>query len=78
MRAYKVTAKDGDTILGTRYAGTQAESREKRGALVEQFSVKKNQVEIEESEIPHGKAELLAFVNELAAKADLEEDGEAE
>lgn len=78
MRAYKVVAKDGDTVLGTRYAGTQADARAKRDELVEYFNVKKNQVETEEAEIPYGKAELLAFVNELAAAADLEEDGEAE
>jgi hypothetical protein len=75
MRAYKVTAKDGDEVLGTRYAGTQADARTKRDELVEQFKVKKGQVETEETEVPMAKAELLEFINGLAAGSDaVEED----
>lgn len=70
MRAYQVTAKDGDTVLGTRYAGTQADARTKRDELVETFDVKKNQVTIDEVEVPVAKADLLEFINELASKAD--------
>ncbi len=70
MRAYQITAKDGDTVLGTRYAGTQADARTKRDELVETFDVKKNQVTIDEVEVPVAKADLLEFINELASKAD--------
>jgi hypothetical protein len=70
MRAYQVTAKDGPTVLGTRYAGTQADARTKRGELMAQFDVKKNQVTIDEVEVPVAKADLLEFINELASQAD--------
>lgn len=70
MRAYKVTAKDGDTVLGTRYAGTQADARTKRDELMAQFDVKKRQVEMEEVEVPMAKAELLEFINLLASEVD--------
>ena len=70
MRAYQVTAKDGDTVLGTRYAGTQADARTKRDELMAQFDVKKNQVTIDEVEVPVAKADLLEFINELASQAD--------
>ena len=70
MRAYQVTAKDGDTVLGTRYAGTQADARAKRDELMAQFDVKKSAVETEEVEVPVAKSELLEFINELASKAD--------
>lgn len=70
MRAYQVTAKDGDTVLGTRYAGTQADARTKRDELMAQFDVTKSAVETEEVEVPVAKAELLDFINELASKAD--------
>ena len=70
MRAYQVTAKDGDTVLGTRYAGTQADARAKRDELMAQFDVKKSAVETEEVEVPVAKSELLEIINELASKAD--------
>lgn len=70
MRAYQVTAKDGDTVLGTRYAGTQADARTKRDELMAQFDVKKKQVSIDEVEVPVAKAGLLEFINELASQAD--------
>lgn len=70
MRAYQVTAYDDDTVLGTRFAGTQADARAKRDELMAQFDVKKAAVTTEEVEIPVAKTELLEFVNELAAQAD--------
>lgn len=73
MRAYQVTAKDSNTVLGTRYAGTQADARTKRDELMVQFDVKKNQVTIDEVEVPVAKAELLEFINQLASQADLVE-----
>lgn len=76
MRAYQVTAKDGDEVLGTRFAGTQADSRSTRDELMEQFDVKKSAVEIEEVEIPMAKPDLLAWINELSAKSDAVEGGE--
>lgn len=74
MRAYKVEAKEGDTVLATRYGSTQADAREKRDELVTQLTVKKSQVSIDEVEIPLGKADLLVFINELAAQADAVEE----
>lgn len=75
MRTYQVTAQEGETVLATRYGSTQADAREKRDALVEQFSIKKSQVTIEEVDVSLAKPELLAFINELAAKADAVEEG---
>lgn len=75
MRAYKIFVKDGPTSLATRYGSTQADARTKRDALVEQFKVKKSEVEIQEVEISTAKDDLLAFINELAAKADAVEEG---
>jgi hypothetical protein len=75
MRAYQVTAKDGDKVLGTRFAGTQADSRSTRDNLMEQFDVKKSAVEIEEVEIPMAKPDLLGWINELSAKSDVAEGG---
>lgn len=70
MRAYQVTAVDGETTLATRYGSTQADARAKRDELVAQFNVKKSAVSIEEVEIPVAKGDLLDFINELSAKAD--------
>lgn len=75
MRAYKITAQDSDGVLGTRYAGTNAQAREVRDQLVGQFGVKKKDVTIEDAEIPTAKADLLEFINELVAEQDyVEED----
>ena len=70
MRAYQVTAKDGDVVLGTRYAVTAADAKAKRDELMAQFGIKKSAVETEAAEVPVAKTELLAFINELAAKGD--------
>lgn len=76
MRAYQVTVKNGDKVLGTRFAGTQAESRSTRDELVTQFDVKKSAVEIEEVEIPTAKPDLLVWVNELSTRSDAAKGGE--
>jgi hypothetical protein len=73
MRAYQVTAADGDTTLATRYGSTQADARAKCDELVEQFNVKKSAVTIEEVEIPTAKADLLEFINDLASQQDATE-----
>ena len=73
-RAYQVTAKDGEIIIAKRFGATQADARAKRDELCSTFSLKKTQVEITEVEVPYGKAELLAFLNELAAEADAVEE----
>ncbi len=73
MRAYQVTAKSGTAVLGTRYAGTQADARTKRDEMMAQFDLKKSEVETEEVEVPLAKAELLDFINALASKADATE-----
>lgn len=74
MRAYKVVAAEGDVTLGFRFGSTQANAKEQRDELVTQFAIKKSAVTIEEVEIPVAKAELLAFINELAAGQDAVED----
>lgn len=66
MRCYFVECKG----LGFRYAGTSALARETREELMALFNVRKKDVTIEDAEIPVGKAELLAFVNKLAAQSD--------
>jgi len=76
MRAYKVTAAEGETVLGFRFGSTQADAKAKRDELMEQFSIKKSAIETEEVEIPVAKAELLAFINELAAGQDAVEDAD--
>ena len=76
MRAYKVIAVDGAAQLGFRFAGTAAESKIKRDELVAQFSIKKKDVSIEDCEVPTGKAELLEFLNTMAAEQDAVEDEE--
>ena len=70
MRAYKVTAAG----LGFRFAASQADARAKRDELVEKFEIKKSKVEIEEIEIPTGKAGTLEFINEVAQEADKVEE----
>lgn len=75
MRAYRVTATDtGTTLVATRYAATQADARAKRDELMAAFSLKKQGVVIEELDIPTAKADLLEFINELAAQADAVEE----
>ena len=73
MRAYEVTAKNGSQTHGVRFGSTQADARAKRDELVEQFNVKKSSVTIDEVEIPTSKAELLEFINDMAAKSDAKE-----
>lgn len=69
-RAYQVTSLGN----GKRFGATQADARAKRDELVEKFDVKKSTIEIEEIEIPAGKADLLEFINTLAAESDKEEE----
>lgn len=77
MRAYKVSAVEDGEVIGFRYGTTQADAREKRDELVELFGVKKKDVTIEEEEIPVAKAELIEFINGLAALGDaVEEESE--
>lgn len=76
MRAYKVSAVEDGEVIGFRYGATQADAREKRDELVELFGVKKKDVTIEEEEIPVAKAELIEFINGLAALGDAVEESE--
>ncbi len=71
MRCYKITVKKDGEIVATRFAGTAAQVREMKAELVEQFGVKKKDVESEDADVPTAKAELLDFINELATGADL-------
>lgn len=73
MRAYKVSySADGARMV--RFGGSQGEAKDHRQTIVNELTgAKKSAVEIEEIDIPTGKTELLAFVNELAAAADVRE-----
>lgn len=68
MRAYKVTAdvEDGEKMTTvTKFAGTQADARAARQALVDEHGVKKKDVSLDEVEIPTAKSDLLDFINGL-------------
>lgn len=76
MRAYRVEAQappkepGGATRKVFRFAGTNADARQARDAMVNDYGVKKKEVEIEETEIPTAKAELIEFINGLVNPAD--------
>jgi len=57
-----------------RYASTNADAKTTRDELVEQLGVKKKDIEIEQTDIPVAKAELLEFINGLCAETDVKED----
>jgi hypothetical protein len=57
-----------------RYAATNADARTTREELVEQLGVKKKDIEIEQTDIPVAKAELLKFINGLCANPDAKEE----
>lgn len=65
MRCYLVTGPGAK-----RYASTNADARATRDELVLQLGCKKKDVEIEQTDIPTAKAELLEFVNGLCAGLD--------
>ena len=58
-----------------RYAATNADARTTREELVEQLDCKKKDIEIEQTDVPTAKAELLDFINGLCKELD-EESGE--
>lgn len=53
-----------------RYAGTNADARVTREDLVAKLGCKKKDVEIEPTDIPVAKADLLEFINELCQECD--------
>lgn len=70
MRAYLIKANVEDAEAGcmvtvSRYAGTMADAREVRQTIVNDYDVKKKDVEVAETDIPTSKTELLAFINNL-------------
>lgn len=69
MRAYEVKCEiddgEGDTQTAKQFAGTQAQVREIRQTFVNDYGVKKKDVEVEEVDIPTGKQDLLDFINGL-------------
>ena len=64
MRAYLVSAGVG-TI--PRLAGSAADAKDKRDALIALHGVKKSQVSTGEIDVPTNKADLLPFINDLLA-----------
>ena len=80
MRCYKVTVigPETDIITGlraTRYSATNAMAREMREALMEEFGVRKKDVEIEQMEVPTVKEDLLDFLNTMLSLLDRKEVG---
>lgn len=68
MRCYLVTGPGAK-----RYASTNADARATRDQLVEQLGCKKKDVEIEQTDVPTAKAELLEFINDLCAETDIKD-----
>ena len=76
MRAYTVThpglpQKDGDTKPFCKYAGKQADAAEIKRDLWDEHrdsgKVKRNDIAIDEIEIPTDKAGLISWINENIA-----------
>jgi hypothetical protein len=55
-----------------RYAGTGADARTFRNAIMEEFNVPKKKVLIQPTEIPTQKDALIEFINNLLARIDKE------
>lgn len=75
MRCHKVTV----THMGQEdvtYAGTSADAREAKRKLIEERGVKRNQVEIEQVEVPLAKADLIEWLNKHAVPQAYRKDGE--
>ena len=65
MRCYLVTGPGAK-----RYAGTQADARATCEDLVAQLGCKREDVKIEQTDVPTTKEELLEFINGLCADLD--------
>lgn len=76
MRCYLVTAKDGDTVIARRYAGTNALAKDTRDELVDKLEIKKKDVTVDQTEVPLAKDQLIEYLNALVTQLDLEEEGE--
>lgn len=66
MRSYEVKANNG----AVRYGGTNADAKDQRDELMEKYGLRKKDVVTTEVDIPTGKADLLAFINDLVKKQD--------
>jgi hypothetical protein len=71
MRCYKVIAVNKDKTVATRLASTNADARAVRENLMEDFDLRKKDVEIEAHEVPVAKPELLSYINDLLAASDV-------
>lgn len=69
MRAYRVSAQRDGVILKFMIAATQSDAKNKRKELMDSLSIKKNDVVIEEIEIPTSKHDLLDYINEQIGDA---------
>lgn len=63
MKCYRVTVQPNGEVLKFKIAGAQAEARELRNELMNDFNCKKSDVTIEEDNIPTSKKELLHVIN---------------
>lgn len=64
MRAYLVAAQPQGSIVKFVIASTQSDARSKRNELVSDLGIKKNDITIEEIDIPTSKNDMLDFINE--------------
>ena len=79
MRVHKVTAFRGEDQIAVRYLATAALAKETRRDWVGIFDVPLKKIDIEQTEIPTAKPELLEFINGLCREQDVErEEEEAE
>jgi hypothetical protein len=61
VRAYLVSTAGGLR----KYAGTQAEVAATKRAWLEDGTLKRKEISVQEVEVPTAKAELIAFINGL-------------
>ena len=74
MRCFQVTAKDGDAVLATRLAPTNAVAKTTREELMATFQVKKKDVSIDQHEVPVSKPQLIEYINSLLRRSDKAEE----
>jgi hypothetical protein len=68
MRFYMVSptvdVDHDETKPEVRWAGTQADARAAKQQMMEDFGLKRSQVDVDEEDVPTDKAGLLAFLND--------------
>ncbi len=76
MKVYLVSTDHTNDLNAPKikqYAGTQQQSKDFKNEVMIEHSLKRDQVNIEQVEIPTAKGPLLDFVNDLLVSAQLSE-----